>query len=185
LDHEFSDKLASIAIGEKMDCLKRMIALGAIALMILTSRVIGEDDHLQIPPGAWEASSRGFSFARILTKRAENGHLNGIELRFKNTSTKTEYIGDDGRDGGLILYYLDAQGAKIPLRHCNNDRFASPGDPIAIQPGQTLSRTVILTSDELALVKSREVGCWVLISNQETGGYQKVEFSVKTLLSVP
>ena len=165
--------------------MNRLLRIVSICLITIAAFHVSKADQSDIPTDAWKNSSKGFTLAMILTNYVKLDPQNGgIKMYFKNTSNAVEFVADDGRDSGIKLFYVNAQGARIPIRH-HNDRFANEADPVAIQPGETLSRTVILSSDELALITSCPVGCWVFISNQEMGGYQKIEFSPKMLISGP
>jgi hypothetical protein len=171
---------------------KKLIFLILLCMIesIITSAVA--DDKPSPAPVSWENHSEGVALALSLvsSKGRSQGEEDGIQVLVKNTSTSQLYFAFSSHDKGCRIFYVDSQGARIPIHEGPQNKDIPPTTsatipPLPLSPGQILTEVVELrTPNELALVRAHPVFCRLRVSENEIGGYKIIESTPK-ILSAP
>ena len=143
----------------------------------------------QIPDSAWEQHPEGIAVAMTFSSHNENNvQKNVITIYMKNTSNLSAYyVGTEGFHREVALFLVDKAGEETPLR----DYSPQPGSKILapeIKPGETLSRTVDLSPEEMALIKGHPIKCrlnFLNISENKIVKHYAVKSTPKVLIADP
>ena len=153
-------------------------------------------DQPSMPPKLGESLTGVVDFAATLT--GEKGKPESmIKVYIKNISTSALSLIDSSRtDQGFLFFTVDSKGGK----HLLHDHDPHHGKGTRLQqiaasmesnwveeigPNETISRTISISTTDLALIKSRAIQCSFSIINPNTGQLYRINSSPKMLVAEP
>ena len=160
---------------------KLAMVVFAMALSIFTETLAQSNGQLNIPAALWEQHPEGIALALFLS--TQDVQKKAIQVYIQNTSNTDKYLIVSGIDSGIQIYYIDATGAQVPL-HNYSDNMLNRKSSL-IKPGETLTRRILLTPDELVLIQTHPIKCNFIIHDPATEKYSKIESTPKMLASGP
>jgi hypothetical protein len=144
--------------------------LGLIFPFVISFTCFAEvgSDSLNITPDQWEPHSEGIALAHsLITQAGKEGKESFVIIFIKNTSTTTKECVVDSIGSGFKCFTLDGGGKWQPLRNVE-EHVILRASSVAIKPGQTYAYPLALSTDELALLKSRSVKFRILLFDETT-----------------
>ena len=141
-----------------------------------------------IPDSAWEKHPERFELAVILSNQIDNHRtISSIQALLKNIGKTSFFTSLNSPILPFQIFYVNDSKALIALRDYN----PKPGPllpveqsvmPYEVKQGEVVSGAVMLTPNELALIKRHPVICKVFVSDHESGGYKLFASSPKILV---
>jgi hypothetical protein len=154
-------------------------------------------------PQSWESQANLVDYAiSLITLDGEYKSQSFIKICIKNKSNATQALVDSSTsDKGFNIFTIDSNSVKHLLhdRAPASENGSSPQERLQeqlrkmqalsgsvhldrIAPGETISRTITLSSADLALLKGRPVRCSFSIINPQTSQSCNIESAPKVLI---
>lgn len=144
-----------------------------------------------IPEASWERPTNDFAITMTIVSKLKKGVLeNFLKVYVKNTSDTDKYILSYSTYGGIRIYYTDSKTRSLmPLRDYGKDSLINRlnqwnvkgGTKVALSPGYILCSPVVLTADELEIVRTHLVQCSIPVTDQDLSKCTRIESTPKKL----
>ena len=142
-----------------------------------------KDESLNTVAIPWAQYSQGVASAIILEVVKDNSRREKVlTIYIKNTSQSIKEFVGNGRDWGIHIYYVSANGVKTPIHDYDaTDLPRKMALPTPILPSQMIERKIELNADELSRLQTLPVQCDFEIYDPSSIQGYKIESTPKML----